>query len=381
MRIAISLVWIRHKSSGGVESYTRNILDGLKKNCDNNQYILICSRDNAKSFFSYKEDARFEIIECDVNTRDTKQMLVFESFKLDRLVSKLGADLCFVPCYRMPLFFSQNKYVVVIHDLVAYWYPNNFRFLRRKWLQWGWRRSIVKSEKAVAISQFVKDDIIERYKTRNEKKISVIYNPVLPSIEFEDFECIAKEYGIERYNYFYTVSSPMKHKNLITIIRMMGNYVRKIGKESTPKLLISGIGMVGPEAKTHFETNEILSLIKEESLEDVCIMTGFVTNGRRNTLLQNAKIFLFPSVFEGFGMPPVEALEMGTPVITTMCTAIPETTQGKCRYINNPYDVNEWINAVEEYTNAPRIKYDFKEYNIDSVITQYLDCFKSVAKL
>lgn len=381
MRIAISLVWIRHNSSGGVESYTRNILDGLKKNCDTNQYILICSRDNAKSFFSYKEDPRFEIIECDVFTRDAKKMLVFESFKLDRLVSKLGADLCFVPCYRMPLFFSQNKYVVVIHDLVAYWYPNNFRFLRRNWLQWGWHRSIVKSKQTVAISQFVKNDIIERYYIKDERKIRVIYNPVLPSREFEDFEIVAKDYGIERYDYFYTVSSPMKHKNLITIIRLMSDYVRKYGKENTPKLLISGIGMVGPEAKTHFETDEVLSFIKEESLEDVCIMTGFVTNGRRNTLLQNAKLFLFPSVFEGFGMPPVEALEMGTPVITTKCTALPETTQGKCMYINNPYDVDEWINAVEECKNAPRIKQDFEEYKIDNVITQYLDCFNTVAKM
>lgn len=381
MRIAISLAWIRHKASGGVESYTRNILDGLKNHCDNNQYILICSKDNVQSFLLYKEDSRFDVVECDVNTRDTKKMIFFELFELDSLVSKLDVDLCFVPCYRMPLLFCRNKYVIVIHDLVAFWHPENFSYLRKKWLQWGWRNSIIKSNKTIAISEFVKKDIFEKYRIKDEKKIRVIYNPVLPSIEFEDFKIVSEEYGINKCNYLYTVSSPMRHKNLSTIIRLMGSYVRKFGKENTPKLLVSGIGLSGSEAKTHFETNNIISLIKDESLEDICVMTGFVSNERRNTLLKNAEVFLFPSVFEGFGMPPIEALEMGTPVITTKCTALPEITQGKCLYVNNPYDVNEWMNAVELSKKVHRKKHDFNEYNIENVIAQYLDCFKSVVEI
>lgn len=381
MRIAISLLWLRHKASGGVESYSRNILDGLKNHDDNNHYILICSADNADSFIQYSNDSRFEIYRSEICTSDTKRMVYFENFELDNLVTRFAADLCFVPTYRMPLLQSKNKYVVVIHDLVAYWYPQNFSYVRRKWLQWGWKRSVVKAEKVIAISEFVREDIVNRYGKKYLEKIDVIYNPILPSKEFEDFKIVFEEYGIKKFNYFYTVSSPMRHKNLSTIIRLMGSYVRKYGKENTPKLLVSGIGMGGTEAKTHFETSNILSLIKEESLEDICVMTGFVSNERRNTLLKNAEVFLFPSVFEGFGMPPVEALEMGTPVITTKCTALPEITQGKCLYINNPYDVNEWMNAIELCKKVPRKKHDFNEYSIENVIVQYLDCFKSVVEI
>lgn len=380
MIIAISLLWLRHKTSGGVESYTRNILEGLKSQKNNNKYILICSEDNADSFSSYEEDSRFEIHRCAVKTRDTKRMIYYENFKLDKLVSRLGADTCFVPTYRMPLLFFKNRYIVVIHDLVAHWYPQNFSKFRRKWLQWGWRRSVVKAERVIAISKFVKEDIIQRYGEKYEKKIEVIYNPILPTKNFEDFNHLAEKYKIEKYNYFYTVSSTIKHKNLVTLIRMMSLFVKSRGQDNTPKLLISGVGLVGSEAKTHFETNNILSLIKEESLEDFCILTGFVSNERRNTLMKYAKVFLFPSVFEGFGMPPVEAMEIGTPVVTTNCTALPEVTKGECEYVSKPYDEEEWLKAIEKISERSRMGHHFDDYNISNVIKKYLDCFEGVVK-
>lgn len=378
MKIAISLLWLRHKASGGVESYTRNILDGLSSHTDSNCYVLICSEDNADSFVSYSVDERFEIVRCGVNTRDTKKMLYFENFKLDRLVTELKVDICFVPTYRMPLLYTKNRYIVVIHDLVAHWFPQNFSFLRRKWLQWGWKRSVIKADKVIAISEFVRNDIKSRYGEQYGNKIDVVYNPILPSRQFEEFACVSETYGIEKYSYFYTVSSTMKHKNLTTLIRLMAEYKKQKGRDNTPKLLISGVGLNGVEAKTHFITNEVLSLIKEASLEDVCLLTGFVSNERRNTLMKYAKVFLFPSLFEGFGMPPVEAMEMGTPVVTTRCTALPEVTKGKCTYVTDPYSPDEWLDAIDKSVTMERKEYMFKEYDINMVTQRYLDCFDAV---
>ncbi len=377
MKIAISLLWLRHKASGGVESYTRNILDGLNSHKDNNHYVLICSEDNVESFGHYSKDDRFEIVKCGVNTRDTKKMLFFENFKLDKLVTELKVDFCFVPTYRMPLLYTKNRYVVVIHDLVAHWFPQNFSFLRRKWLQWGWKRSVIKADRVIAISEFVKNDIKSRYGEQYGNKIDVVYNPILPNRQFENFDYVSKAYGIEKFNYFYTVSSTMKHKNLTTLIRLMAEYKKQIGS-NTPKLLISGVGLKGVEAKTHFTTNEILSLINDASLEDVCLLTGFVSNERRNTLMKYAKVFLFPSLFEGFGMPPVEAMEMGTPVVTTRCTALPEVTKGKCTYVTDPYSLNEWLDAIDKSVTMERKEFMFKEYDIDMITQRYLDCFDAV---
>ena len=94
---------------------------------------------------------------------------------------------------------------------------------------------------------------------------------------------------------------------------------------------------------------EIEDVIKEEQLEDDIIFTKFVDNPERNLLYKSCKAFLFPSIFEGFGMPPLEAMAFGVPVLTTKETSILEVTGGLCNYVDSPLDPDEWkkkINAV-----------------------------------
>ena len=85
--------------------------------------------------------------------------------------------------------------------------------------------------------------------------------------------------------------------------------------------------------------------IARQGLEQEVTLTGFVDSAERNALYQHCRAFLFPSVFEGFGMPPIEAMLFGTVVITTDRTCIPEVTQGKANYVKDPYDVQEWIRS------------------------------------
>ena len=139
---------------------------------------------------------------------------------------------------------------------------------------------------------------------------------------------------------------------------------------SNIKLLISGI-------KGDY-SDYIYDYVKKYDLSDVCVFTGFVSNEERNTLLKHAQFFLFSSVFEGFGMPVIEAMRLGTKVITTRCASIEEVSQSKAIYVNNPFDEKEWIEKIKDNESLKMKPEPFQEYNCEVIAKQYLDYFKSI---
>lgn len=370
MKVAIYLGWIRYNACGGVESFTRNLLDGFHASKNDNQYCLICSSDNAESFRQYEQDDRFKVVNTGIATNDLKKTLLFESFKLDRLVSQQKADFCFVPCYRMPLLRKKNKYVVVIHDLQAYHFPENFSFLRKIWLKGGAWLAAHSASKVVAISEYVKQDIVARLGV-SANKVCAILNPILPNLEQEDFEETRLNVGIDKENYLYTISALAKNKNLITLLRLM-NLIKKMKPHGiADKLVVSGIGFNQQDAD-NIDKKSLMDYIAIHHLEGHVIFTGFVSNERRNTLVKNSQFFLFPSIFEGFGMPVVEAMELGARVITTNCTSIPEVSENKAKYVDNPLDENEWLKMMVAHKNDEKVAYSFDKYDVKYVAERYL---------
>ena len=132
------------------------------------------------------------------------------------------------------------------------------------------------------------------------------------------------------------------------------------------KLLISGVNGNAAE--------ELKKQIRDMNLQDAVILTGFVSNEERNALYQNCHTFLFPSVFEGFGMPPIEAMLFHTRVITTRCASIPEVTQGKAVYVDDPYDVDEWIDKLLGRQGQESM--DFSVYDPERISKKYLAFLK-----
>ena len=115
---------------------------------------------------------------------------------------------------------------------------------------------------------------------------------------------------------------------------------------------------------------ELERQIKERRLENEVILTGFVENEERNTLYRYCRAFLFPSVFEGFGMPPVEAMLFGSIVVTTDRSSIPEVTQGKANYVSEPYDADAWIRVMKNPEDHIA-EFDFDAYDQMKLAKRY----------
>lgn len=362
-RIAIDLLWLRPQKVGGTESFIRNLLDGFMELEDKFDFTLLVSKDNAYTFQHYEQDPRYHLLVADVKSEGIAKRIIWQNLHQNRLLRKNGFKKCFEPVYCKPWLNGGIDYTCVIHDLQAYHYPQYHPLHEIVYSRLCWRMDAWNAARIFAISEWVKKDVEAKY---HRKDIGVIYNPILVKKEdVVDFGELQKKYHIARGEFYYTVSQMIPHKNLMTLIRMIEKLsVSEI--ELPKKLVISGVN--GSARK------ELEQTIRARSLEDHVILTGFVSNEERNTLYQNCHTFLFPSIFEGFGMPPVEAMLFGSRVVTTRCASIPEVTQGKAAYVDDPYDENEWIEKLRMHQKQESP--DFSRYAPEVISRKYMDALQ-----
>ncbi len=359
MRIGIDLLWVRTGICGGTESYIRSLLDGFAGYSWENEYVLFVARDHAQGFQKYAQIPHMHIQVCRVESRNRVKRILWENRYLDAAADRCCVDLMFVPVYSKPAaHISGVPYVSVIHDFQALHYPEYFPAVKRWFLNVSWKRTIRTSAVLVLISDAVKKDLARYFPYAKEKAVT-IYNPVVTRPSGLSADVVEKKYGIRRMEYFYCVSSMLPHKNLDTILRA----VRDLPGTC---LVISGVGGRDKSLRQ--------KLLRYRITERV-VQTGFVSDRIRDCLYENCRLFLFPSVFEGFGMPPVEAMRRGKRVVMTRCSCLEEVTQGRAVYVEDPYSAEEWKEKIRYAMILPEEKIPFPEYGLQEIIRRYESVF------
>ena len=149
--------------------------------------------------------------------------------------------------------------------------------------------------------------------------------------------------------YILSVAAQYPHKNLETLIRAFAIVARG---NADIQLVLCGQSYNGLHGVTGTRTG-VAPLIDELGLKDRVELTGFVDDAMLARWYQHAELFAFPSIFEGFGLPPVEAIGFGLPTLTTAETAIPEITMGNAVTVSAPLDPEEWADKIVTILSDP----------------------------
>jgi glycosyltransferase involved in cell wall biosynthesis len=253
------------------------------------------------------------------------------------------------PNYSTPLFVPGRlgHCVTVIHDLQYRTYPQYFSRLKRIWLRWAHAWTLFRADKVVAISGYVRQTIAEQYGRNRTRKVRVIHNPIV----WDRFGIEPEGSGPDAQDrpYVLSVAAHYPHKNLHTLIQAFA----QIAPEH-PELDLILVGQVSNALGKHVAgCVDLSAMINGLELADRVRLTGFISDGALGDLYRNATVLALPSLYEGFGMPVVEAMGLGVPVLTTRCASLHEVTLGKACYVDNPLDESEWAAKLNGIMSNP----------------------------
>jgi len=246
-------------------------------------------------------------------------------------------DVLFVPVHILPLIHPDNS-IVVIHGLEYEYFPQYYSFLSRLYLRWSTKYAVRHGRKIIAVSENTKQDLIKLYGAEAEK-IGVVRHGVEVRSEKLKGGCHNSKLKIEKPYLLYLGRTETK-KNVAGILEAY-----KILKEKyqIPHLLIlagaPGFGYENLKLK-------IGHLIEIRNLALGIKELGYIGENEKQVLLANADIFLFPSFYEGFGLPVLEAQAAGVPVVTSSVSSLPEVA-GEGALLVDPKSPPEIAKAVK----------------------------------
>jgi glycosyltransferase involved in cell wall biosynthesis len=370
---------IRAISDFGVGTYIRNVVRELGNLDRENEYLLIGEAD--RIFDLSRLPKNFRAIPLETPPTTTRGYLAFR-----RVLRDEGCDLVHFPSlFWLPPYLPTCPYIVTVHDVLDYMYRTaNHRGLRGTLNYYSTRYMLKNASRILAVSNFTKNDVSRLFNIHAEQ-IEVIYNAIDERFlqghaSREEQEFIAERYQVN-YPFVLYAGRISPQKNLVRIIEAFSSLKTELSKDglfADLKLII-----IGDEVSRHPDLRR--TVIKSGVQNDVRFL-GFVPIDVLRIFYDAAKVFVFPSLYEGFGLPPLEAMAHGTPVVTSNTSSLPEVV-GQGAVLVNPENVFDIRKALyRALTDQPlreklkRCGYDqVKRFSWQSSVARIIDTYYAVA--
>jgi len=391
----------------GIGRYLRELIWHLAEIDKKNDYVLFMTPKDAEEYVrdaksqitnnKLQTNSKFQIpnLKFQIKITDIPHYSLAEQIKLPKIIEEQNLDLIHYPNFNHPIF-CRVPFVATIHDLIYLHFPGrSMNSLLHKIMYWLMNRDIAKkARKIIAVSEHTKKDFLENFPCDLDK-IEVIYeaagrDPTSPTSlgnKIGDRAFGNHRGRISSTNHKYPVSdiqSPIflyvgawrPHKNLTFLIQAFAGVIREIPKA---KLVIAG--------KVDPEFPEIPATVAKFNLQNNVLFTDFISDEKLEKLYSLATAFVFPSLYEGFGLPPLEAAARGVPVICSNRTSLPEV-MGRAALYANPENCAEWGQAMVKVARDTKFANNLgkkgleqvKKFSWKKTAQETLQAYREVAK-
>lgn len=350
MKIAIDLTSLSYHMTG-IERYAACMTEEMLKIDTINEYILIFRNQVYHTFSSFIDNKRVKAIVLHGNNK-----VVFLQVILPIHLYKIKADKFVFFAFTSPVFFRRKGIINTIHDMGAWDSADAMTVFQKIYWKITYRASASTSEMIITVSEFSKGRIhkILRYP---KERINVIYSAVYEAVTKDygyTFRDIQDKYGLPE-KYIMTLSTLEPRKNIELLLKVFSDIQDKVDYD---------LVLVGRKG---WKMDEIVEKYDKDGRIHI---TGFVDDEDVACIYKNAMCFVFPSLYEGFGLPPIEALSLGTPVISSDAASMPEILRKQATFFkSNDEDALEklLLNLEDNLANMPHELDEFQneQYRFD----------------
>jgi glycosyltransferase involved in cell wall biosynthesis len=280
---------------------------------------------------------------------------LWEQFRLPLLAKKLKASLLYCPCNRAPLVKSKIPLIMTIHDAAVFsgpeWFTKSFQLLYHNYFP----RVGKISSKVITCSNFAKRDLL-KYGIASEEKIRVIYegsdhmngNSMFKN---NNGDLPLKNLPLNGKHYVLNLGSRDPRKN----VKLLCDAWKTIPEEVKQGRILA---IAGGKFFNNFADEKI------SGVPDDVIFLGYISEEQLSPLYNNADSFVFPSLYEGFGLPPLEAMACGTPVLASHSASLPEVCGGAALYCD-PYNIDEVTNKLIQMLTDKSLREDLRQKGLE----------------
>jgi glycosyltransferase involved in cell wall biosynthesis len=351
VRIGISTSVIQ-RGKTGVAQYVFALARAFLPYTGQHQFTLFVLEEDL-ALFDFAKD-KMKLVPVSERYRPPIKNIVWHQSELAKLVSEHGLDVLHVPSYRRMLWPKPCARVSTIHDLAPFRVANKYDWKRMIYGRVIARRLARRQDEIIAISENTARDIRAFFQVPYER-ITVIHN----GLEHERFfaqngtgtkEEISRRYGLERPFFLYTARLEHPGKNHVRLIKAFDEF--KASTRSDWQLALAGSDWHGAEA--------IHAAIAGSPVKKDIRPLGFVPDADLPGLYRSAKVFVYPSLYEGFGMPPLEAMACGCPVISSARGSLGEVL-GEAAAMVDPEDEREMANKLVALAESDAVRARLRE--------------------
>lgn len=254
-------------------------------------------------------------------------------------------DVFFSPAHEIPILHRPVKIVSTIHDVAFRRFPDLYAPGSTKRQEWAVSRAVRQASRIITVSQTTKDDLIDLYRVP-ERKITPIH--LCNDRDTSGSGDVLARLGLESIPYVLSISRLEKKKNIVTLVKAFTRLKEAGGVKDTKLVLVGSYG---------YGREEIEAAIATSTVKSQIIVTGYLEDADAATLMSRASAYAFPTHYEGFGIPALEAMSAGVPLIASDVPALREVSADAALFVRAD-DVDGWSRALNMVLRDPVIAED-----------------------